>query len=164
MYPFLCAAIAITLFQKNRSTVVRRASSVLLLIFLAESASAYPSYLGYFNAAVGGPSEGHRYLLDSNLDWGQDLIRLAEYARTHEVQPLCLAYFGTASPDYYAIPSQPLHPIRTQDDLENTDCFAAVSVEYLYGIEERPLSMLENRAPIDRVGSSIYIYDLRRKK
>ena len=34
--------------------------------------SIYPHYLAHFNEAVGGPRNGYRYLVDSNLDWGQD--------------------------------------------------------------------------------------------
>ena len=37
---------------------------------------AAPHWIGYFNEAVGGWRNGHRYLADSNLDWGQDLLRL----------------------------------------------------------------------------------------
>lgn len=37
---------------------------------------AAPHWIGYFNEAAGGWQNGHRYLLDSNLDWGQDLLRL----------------------------------------------------------------------------------------
>ena len=38
-----------------------------------------PHYLSYFNEFVGGPAKGYYYLIDSNIDWGQDLIRLHEY-------------------------------------------------------------------------------------
>jgi hypothetical protein len=37
---------------------------------------AAPHWIGYFNETVGGWKNGHRYLADSNLDWGQDLLRL----------------------------------------------------------------------------------------
>ncbi len=37
---------------------------------------AGPHLLGYFNETVGGWRNGHLYLADSNLDWGQDLLRL----------------------------------------------------------------------------------------
>ncbi|MEO8275531.1 MAG: glycosyltransferase family 39 protein [Thermoanaerobaculia bacterium] len=42
---------------------------------------ASPLLLGYFNEAAGGWRVGHRYLADSNLDWGQDLRRLADRFR-----------------------------------------------------------------------------------
>jgi hypothetical protein len=164
MYPFVCAFAAIVLFSGKRSVLLRTASSLLLVVFLMESATAYPNYVAYFNAAAGGPANGHRFLLDSNLDWGQDLKRLARYTETHDVQPLCLAYFGTADPNYYGIRHTPLPPLRTADDLKTVDCVAAVSLQYLYGIEEHLLKALETRPPTDRVGASIYVYDLRLPK
>ena len=46
---------------------------------------AAPHWIGYFNEAAGGWRKGHRYLADSNLDWGQDLLRLrARLARESE--------------------------------------------------------------------------------
>jgi hypothetical protein len=37
---------------------------------------ASPHLLGFFNEAAGGWRKGHLLLADSNLDWGQDLLRL----------------------------------------------------------------------------------------
>jgi 4-amino-4-deoxy-L-arabinose transferase-like glycosyltransferase len=63
----------------------------------------HPHYLAYFNELIGGPANGHKYLADSNIDWGQDLLRLAEYGRKHPDEPIHLAYFGSANPAYYGI-------------------------------------------------------------
>ena len=70
----------------------------------------YPHYLSYFNEVAGGPSNGHRVLLDSNIDWGQDLLRVADYQREHpeEVADMKLAYFGSAHPPFYGIETQGL--------------------------------------------------------
>ncbi len=38
----------------------------------ASSFSVHPHYLAYFNELAGGPANGWRWLIDSNLDWGQD--------------------------------------------------------------------------------------------
>jgi hypothetical protein len=75
-----------------------------------------------------------------DLYWGQDLKRLARYTETHDVQPLCLAYFGTANPNYYGIRHTPLPPLPTADDLKTVDCVAAVSVQYLYASAPRSAS------------------------
>jgi len=48
-----------------------------------ETAMIHPDYLAFFNAASGGPSRGEKYLIDSNLDWGQDIGRLASWLRTN---------------------------------------------------------------------------------
>ncbi|MCH8149511.1 MAG: hypothetical protein IH987_16260 [Planctomycetes bacterium] len=65
--------------------------------------SIYPHYLCYFNELVGGPANGHHYLRDSNIDWGQDLKRLADFARRHPADKIKLAYFGSADPKKYGI-------------------------------------------------------------
>ena len=54
---------------------------------------AYPDYLPYFNEAVAHPE---RVLVDSDLDWGQDLYRLEQRAAQLHIQRLSLAYRGTA--------------------------------------------------------------------
>jgi hypothetical protein len=76
---------------------------------LAANLWIHPHYLAYFNEPAGGPAQGHRFLADSNIDWGQDLLRLADYARRHPQEQLKLAYFGSAIPTRYvacaALPS-----------------------------------------------------------
>ena len=71
---------------------------------LGESLRVRPHYLAYFNELVGGPANGWRHLVDSSLDWGQDLPSLktwlGEHARGEKVY---LAYFGTGDPAYEGI-------------------------------------------------------------
>jgi hypothetical protein len=63
----------------------------------------HPHHLAYFNEYVGGPDEGRYHLLDSNLDWGQDLGRLKEFVEANQIDDLRLAYFGTMPPEEYGI-------------------------------------------------------------
>ncbi|HEY2982042.1 MAG TPA: glycosyltransferase family 39 protein [Anaerolineales bacterium] len=62
---------------------------------------AHPSYLAYFNEIAGGPDGGYQYVVDSNLDWGQDLKRLAEFVEERGIPEIHFDYFGTADPAYY---------------------------------------------------------------
>lgn len=72
-----------------------------LLWLAAANVWIYPHYLCYFNELIGGPRNAHLYVADSNIDWGQDLKRLAAYARQHPDEKLKLAYFGSADPTCY---------------------------------------------------------------
>lgn len=66
----------------------------------------HPHHLAYFNELVGGSAQGYRYLSDSNLDWGQDLRLLADYAHDYQAQTdvaLFYAYGGAADPAYYGL-------------------------------------------------------------
>jgi 4-amino-4-deoxy-L-arabinose transferase-like glycosyltransferase len=61
----------------------------------------HPSYLAYFNELAGGPDGGWRYVVDSNIDWGQDLNRLTQYVDKNGISAIHLDYFGAAEPAVY---------------------------------------------------------------
>lgn len=72
---------------------------VVLVWHVAESWSVRPHYLTYFNQAANGPDGGHRYLVDSSLDWGQSLPDLKDWLdRNPPAGPLYLSYFGSDDP------------------------------------------------------------------
>jgi len=82
--------------------------AALLAAFALESFFVRPHYLAFFNALAGGPRNGHRHLVDSSLDWGQDLAGLARWLRAEglgepSLTPVYLSYFGTASPEHAGI-------------------------------------------------------------
>lgn len=51
----------------------------LLIWYVIASFSIHPHYIEYFNVIVGGPKNGYKYLLDSNLSWGQDKFYVEDY-------------------------------------------------------------------------------------
>jgi hypothetical protein len=61
----------------------------------------HPSYLAYFNELAGGPDGGWMYLNDSNLDWGQDVKRLAQFLEQQDIEEIHVDYFGPPDPVYY---------------------------------------------------------------
>jgi len=71
----------------------------------ATAAGIYPHYLAYFSPIVGGSREGYKHLVDSSLDWGQDLPGLKQWldANRQPQEPLYLSYFGTGDPESYGI-------------------------------------------------------------
>jgi hypothetical protein len=69
-------SLAPAVFAPGVSRWLRAALALLLAWLVAGTLAAAPHWIGYFNEAVGGWRHGHRYLADSNLDWGQDLLRL----------------------------------------------------------------------------------------
>ena len=93
----------------------RRAAGVLVLATIAASSVVvfsppwrpsvvYPHFLAYFNELAGGPRHGYERLVDSSLDWGQDLKYLKRWLDERGItEPIGLSYFGTADPRYYGI-------------------------------------------------------------
>jgi hypothetical protein len=140
----------------NRSWRVVYAGGLLLGLQLGSALWIAPHYLSYFNPLLCRPEQGYRYLVDSNLDWGQDLPELARtFARLHAARPR-LAYFGTAAPKAYGVDAKPWD--------EPGGDYLAVSATYLQGVglAGDPFAELRGLPPDARAGHSLFVYDLRR--
>ena len=128
----------------------------------------HPHHLAYFNELAGGPENGWRVLVDSNLDWGQDLKRLAVWMRENRVSRIKLSYFGSAQPSYYGIDAEALpgytapHATHVTREVRPGDV-VAVSATHLQGVYVDPedralLARFRGLPPIGRVGWSILVY------
>ncbi len=80
-YPpmFILAGAAVCWFQPGTLRRVRWLIVGCLALSAAEAIWIWPDYLAYFNLLAGGPSNGYRHLVDSSLDWGQDLKELRRW-------------------------------------------------------------------------------------
>jgi hypothetical protein len=105
IYPILfIAAGALGAWMTSRRWACLAAVIALLGWHVTESVRVAPHYLAYFNQLAGGPENGWRHLIDSSLDWGQDLPGLKTWLTEHGGdEPVFLSYFGTGEPDYYGI-------------------------------------------------------------
>ncbi|MGE3822410.1 MAG: ArnT family glycosyltransferase, partial [Isosphaeraceae bacterium] len=95
-YLFISAGKLIPWASGFRSKATRAAAWSLIGLGLIATSSAtltiHPHYLAYFNWASGGPDQGAEHLIDSNLDWGQDLIGLRRWLeRNAPGEPVGLA-------------------------------------------------------------------------
>jgi 4-amino-4-deoxy-L-arabinose transferase-like glycosyltransferase len=85
----------------------RAALAALLVLLAASVLRCFPDYLAYFNVLAGGPDGAYRHLVDSSLDWGQDLPGVASYIEQRRpAGPAYLAYFGMGEPRHYRIPAR----------------------------------------------------------
>lgn len=76
----------------------RIAALVLLSWYAFGTIRVAPHFLSYFNELAGGPLHGHRWLADSNCDWGQDLGELERVRKREGIDRIKLSYFGNAVP------------------------------------------------------------------
>ena len=127
----------------------------LLLWSVSSSLWVYPHSISYFNELVGGPRGGPRHLLDSNIDWGQDLFYLERWCRANpNVTEIKVAVWGSYPLEATAIPSMGMPPVN-----EPQPGYYALSVNYLYDRSGQYRYFL-NIEPVARAGYSIYIYHL----
>ncbi|HFE65684.1 MAG TPA: phospholipid carrier-dependent glycosyltransferase [Chloroflexi bacterium] len=113
LLPFLLTLIAgLPALTPHASRLTPHATRIIAgvtaVFLLLATLSIHPHYLSFFNAAAGGPANGANILIDSNIDWGQDLIRLRQWMAENDVESVKLGWFGTARPEYYGIQYQPL--------------------------------------------------------
>jgi hypothetical protein len=145
----------------------RRNSVGALCAWLAiASLWIHPHYLAYFNEIAGGPSRGHRTLLDSNVDWGQDLTTLSEYLAERGNPPLWLAYFGVEKPENHGLRSQPLKGCRPVTGLVAISANVREGLYRPYGGFGSPkpgcYDWLKPYQPVAHVGYSIFVYEIPR--
>jgi len=162
IYPFLFAWTGAAVAALPRRAPLAALGAIAAGV-LSANAAIYPAYLAYFNRFAGGPAGGSRYLLDSNVDWGQDVKKLKRYMDEHGIPLVQIAYFGMADLEYYGIRTGGLPGAAEPREIDKIDNWVAVSVTNLYDVyfDEPTFSWLQRYEPTARVGWSIYLYDLR---
>ncbi len=168
----------------------QRLATVMLFGWLALGVlSVWPNYLAYFNELAGGPEGGWHHLVDSNLDWGQDLYALEAYLRdvahTHSYEqaqgiekdvPLYISWFGTTYPymydtslTYRHLPGHFSYPYPNEvarspyNPLYPEPGLYAISATNLQGAGlpyGDIFASFRSQRPITRLGHSIFIYEM----
>jgi hypothetical protein len=132
----------------------------LALWFSASSVLAHPDYLPYFNELAAGEPE--RIVVDSDLDWGQDVKRLAARLKELGVQEVTYAHQAIGHFDTrHGLPRL----VPRMDVTQPNPGWNAISLTYL---KTRRLGLFEthpgvvlwpNRiSPLERVGKGILLW------
>lgn len=164
VYPFafVIAGGAVLQLKKLKYLLI-----VPLIWYGAASWAIWPDYLAYFNEFAGGAENGYRYLVDSNLDWGQDLKGLKHFMDARGIDRIYFSYFGTDSPDRYGIKYDwlPSYKLKNPNPQPTVDIrrkrYLAISVTNLQGVYMEPPTMfrwLDRYTPVARIGHSIFVY------
>ena len=143
-----------------------RVTTAVLVVWLAASIGrTAPHFIAYFNEAAGGPANAARLLHDSNVDWGQDLLRLGRWQAARGIPEIVLGYWGGAQPEAYGVVWRPLLREQALADAPPPGVYA-VSVNRLIDMKKAVridgadprLDWLDRFRPAERIGYSIYIY------
>ncbi|MBY8840185.1 phospholipid carrier-dependent glycosyltransferase [Streptomyces sp. SP2-10] len=150
---FLAVAAACALTLRRRWN--RILTGALVAFAALSSLRAFPYYLPYANEAFGGPAHTHRLLHDSNVDWGQDLGRLADRLRgRYPGERVWLVYKGSGVPSYYGIRAadpRAVPPDRVHGLLVVSDSAVAKA-------RGRLAELIASSRPVGEVGHSITLY------
>ncbi len=155
LYPLLAigaGAAALALWQQLAAPLARAVAVVLVLWQFSTLVTAYPDYLAWFNAFAGAHPE--RILVDSDLDWGQDLRRLSQELARRQITDVYIAYRGSADLTREHLPSyKPLWPHQQVTGWIALDMLSLKESNHGY-------DWLQRYQPLQRIGKSIDLYYL----
>ncbi|MFD7503094.1 ArnT family glycosyltransferase [Streptomyces sp. NPDC059850] len=151
MFLAVAAAGLVTLRWRG----ARGVTAALAVCVAVSSLRTFPYYLPYANEAFGGPARTHLHLHDSNVDWGQDLGRLADRLRgRYRDERVWLVYKGSGVPSAYGIRARDprgVSPGRVHGLLAVSDSSVAQA-------RGRLAALIEDSRPVDEIGHSITVY------
>jgi hypothetical protein len=168
---FVCAGAVVARSSPGPGRRREILVGLLILGVAVEGIIAAPYYLSYFNFPSRSVIDRHHLLVDSNLDWGQDLRRLKRYVDREGIGEIKLAYFGTASPRHLNLRHQVLNSsslyVRYEQEwkpalsIESGDV-VAISATLYAGLQQDPkepsLWKLRGLRPVAIVGHSILVF------
>lgn len=155
MYPLLAILAALGFawaWERARTVATKFAVAALLVWTAIEPVSMHPDHIAYFNQLAG--PEPERVLVDSNLDWGQDLYRLRDAVTELRMDSVRVHYFGTA--EFSAVGLE--HARRLRPNERATGWVAASETFYAGVWADSALNWLHAFTPVGRVGHSIRLY------
>jgi 4-amino-4-deoxy-L-arabinose transferase-like glycosyltransferase len=170
----LAGALASVLSGRAGGLGVPAKAALLALIAIQGACTwrASPDLLGWFNPLAGRDPAG--VLLDSDRDWGQDLLQLRRELGARQVSELSIAYFGFARQCAHGLPTlRPLRPgrptrgwiavsenfYRERNTISLTPDPCDPRASYPPAeVPRHPFAWLSAYQPVALVGSSIRLY------
>lgn len=182
MLPFLwiyvgrLAPVLTTIFEGTRKRWAIAGAVSLGLWFISGTLTLAPDYLAYFNALAGGPDGGWRYLVDSNLDWGQELPAIKAYREQVNAPRFYLSWFGSTYPhlygldlEYRLLPSHFSYPYPNDaahsafNPLHPAPGLYVIGATNLQGVGLAAgdvFAQFREQEPVTRLGHSVFVYEV----
>ena len=157
LYVFLAivAGEGVVLAWRATETFGRTALAALVLWLCVNSFAAHPDYIAYFNEFAG--DDPARIAVDSNLDWGQDLLRLARFVREHHIETFHIAYSGSAILSNHGMRAESLEPNKKESGWIVV-CETAAKLTGDASWRGHGYDWLDAYKPYARIGKSIRVY------
>jgi len=129
--------------------------AVLIIIQLTIAATNFPNYLAYFNVLAG--TEPERLLVDSDLDWGQDINRVASDLRTRGIGRVFAALQGNADLSRHGFPAH-----GDLDWHQRATGWIVISLtQWAFGTNRPPFdgyAWLKAFEPVATIGKTVRLY------
>ncbi len=177
-YPLVVPFVARLFTKRSLADRPKRlATIVAAAAFVWSSFAAQPRCVSYFNELVGGPQNGWIYLVDSNLDWGQDFDALTDALHELGIKEATIdvcteralnrpSIFAIRFPHREAQIPAAVPPNRRLLSADGSYLpvytrYVAVSATSLMGLyTQNDMSWLRSRKLVKRVNDSIFLFDM----
>jgi 4-amino-4-deoxy-L-arabinose transferase-like glycosyltransferase len=167
VYPFVFCLVSMA------CTKLRYISLILCIYYMVSSVKSHPHYLAYFNEFAGGSKNGYKHLIDSNIDWGQDLKGLKKFIQEEKVSDVVLSYYGSGLEEFAGLKFQDLYSFGLWGEKKHINPpepekeILAVSVTNLQGLYLGKIGhdvfyWLKEKKPVTAIGHTIFVYDITR--
>jgi hypothetical protein len=166
----IAAGVAVmAAWRRLRGLAAGRTMLVVLAIAgLWSTARVHPDYLAYFNELAQPHPE--RILVDSDLDWGQDVKRLADTLRARGIDDVAMVYFGSADPARYGVRYRNALG-ASSDTLQGWFVISQTLRQRgtarlrrrQWTLRPGEFDWLDAHQPVARIGRSLLLYDLGRR-
>jgi hypothetical protein len=153
LYVPICilAGAGIVATWNGERVIVRWVVTLLMSWLIVAGATAHPDYLAYFNETA---AEPRTIVVDSNLDWGQDLLRLERFVRERRIRRISVLVVFAVDFGRHRIPAVWLEP-----HVEREGWIAvSATARALADCRSDGYRWLRAHQPVARVGESIDIY------
>ena len=149
-----------------RSThyVIRNTQYAILAWLILSTLAIAPYHLAFFNLLAGGPENGYRYLVDSNLDWGQNLWDLRAWMAAHDEQVVAYAHYSPARPATYGIDATLLPPSPRAEAFTpwapapGLYAIGATVLQGPYAPDPNTYAWFRAREPEAKLGHALFVY------
>ena len=181
IYPLIFVFISKVINLKFKNQKLWNVSFIFLLLwYIASTISVYPHYTAYFNEFVL-PENGYKVLSGSNIDAGQELIRLKYFMEKNGIYKINFSFHGGVNPrnygiEYDSMPTTCFAPVNEnyepfaanckKDFIEDCSKRTGILAISVTNLQNRFLKnttcydWLKNYEPIEKVGYSVFVYNI----
>ncbi len=119
------------------------------------SFAIHPDYISYFNELARLHHEP--LVVDSDLDWGQDVFRLSSELKKRDIQSVSISYFGTTDLRDQDLPTW--GPLKPNEHVTGWVAASQTAMKVGGGVAPyEGYEWLEKQTPVTRIGRSIFLY------
>lgn len=170
-FPIFCLLIGGLAPALEKRSWLKWAVGGLVTWLIIETLSLVPNTIPYFNQLAGGPANGYKWLVNCNLDFGQDFPKVREFLKQQGNPEVIMACFGNGDRDYYFGTRQDLIA-----DSNNIDRYfkhinsprpqrelLVVSATLLQGFglsDPDGFAWLRTKTPLAQIANSTFVYDV----